>query len=79
MKVEFRFPNAVVGACGMKVYVDDIYIPRVKRVIGDDEKEQFWEGDEEGFKTECKAVTLIEDNGGYLLFIIREKDYENKQ
>lgn len=79
MKVEFRFPNAVVGACGMKVYVDDIYIPRVKRVIGDDEKEQFWEGDEEGFKTECKAVTLIEDNGGYLLCIKREKDYENKR
>lgn len=74
MKVEFRFPNAVVGACGMKIYVDDIYIPRVKRVIGDDEKEQYWDGDDECFKTECKAVTLIEDNGGYLLFVIRETE-----
>lgn len=73
MKVEVRYPQATVGAAGMKLYVNDVFIPRVKEIKV--RPEIFFdygvERTELGYEVDCDAVELRDDETGIIATIIR--------
>ena len=71
MKVEVRYPDATVGASGMRLFVNDLFIPRVKEIRV---KQPDFKQTELGYEAECKGIKLIDDNGGLIAIIIKENE-----
>ena len=73
MKVEVRYPTGMVGASGMRLYINDVFIPRVKEIKV--KPEIFFdygvEKTELGYEVDCDAVELRDDETGIIATIIR--------
>ena len=71
MKVEIRYPEE--GACGLRLFIYDVYIPRVKEIKV--KPEIFFdygvERTEKGYEVDCDAVELRDDETGIIATIIR--------
>ena len=84
MRVEIRYPQTTEGASGMRLFINDMFIPRVKEIkMKPPTVEVPTENitrTELGCEIQCKGIELIDDGTGLIATIIRENlKRENKQ
>ena len=78
MRVEIRYPKATVGASGMRLFINDMFIPRVKEIKMEPPiVEVPTEGvrrTDLGCEIQCKGIELIDDGTGLIATIIRKEE-----
>jgi len=73
MKVEFRYPQGMVGAVGMRLFVNDVFIPLVKEIKVKPPKEDV-KRTMLGYEIDCKGIELMDDGSGLIATIIKEDE-----
>ena len=71
MKVEVRYPTGMVGASGMRLHINDVFIPRVKEIKIKPEDYNDVKRTMLGYEIKCKGIELVDDGTGIVATIIR--------
>lgn len=72
MKVELRYPQGmIVGASGLKLFVNGVFIPLVKEIKIKPPKEDV-KRTMLGYEIDCIGIELMDDGGGLIATIIKE-------
>ena len=78
MRVEIRYPQATVGASGMRLFINDMFIPRVTEIRMEpptvEVPAECVKRTELGCEIQCRKIELIDDGNGLIATIIRKEE-----
>lgn len=77
MRIEIRYPKATVGASGMRLFINDMFIPRVREIKMEppivEVPTECVKRTELGCEIQCKGIELIDDGEGLIAIIKGDK------